>query len=186
MIKILSKKFKKKLKKNPFLPVVLVVIFLILGIGINLIYDVFVEKESIKSNYFSIKEDDNFNNIVNSQIKNSDDLIIQRIDSDLRALLEKNFGKVKFDRNLFIKSKSRENWHLFYFTQKAPDLDNFQQKFIYDVENLVYTKKKYDNSRTYEYTLDFQKEKYLVIVNLLSYNNDDTMGIYMIYVEKLK
>jgi len=186
MVKVLANEFKKKIKKNPFLPIILVVVFLILIIAGKVSYDVFVEKESIKSDFFGNEQKEKFNIIVDSQILSTDPLVINRVDSDIRPLLEKHFGTTKFDRNFLLKSDLKSNWHMFYFTQKAAKLEDYQQNFIPELSDLGYNLTITENSRTYEFEFDFQNSKYLLIISLLAYDSDDTMGIYMIYLEKLE
>ena len=186
MVKILANEFKKKVKKNPYLPVLIIVTLLLCGFLIKVSYDVFNEKESISKDYFGNEENAKFASIVDSKVVSTDPMVIQRIDSDFRPLLEKNFGITKFDRNFFIKSTLRENWHMFYFTKKSARSELFQQNIVSQIENLGYVKNNYKDVRSYEYHLDFHGSTYLVIFNMLSYNSDDVMGIYMVYVEKLK
>jgi len=179
-----SNKLIKNITKSKLSIGILILLILIVGLGIKLSYDVFIEKQSIKSDFINKDQKAQFNNIIDYKILSTEPKVIQKVTSDLKPLLIKNFGPTKFNSNFYIKSNIKQNYHFFYFTRTAPSLEAYANNFIPEFESLGYLKYETQDPRTKEYTFELDGIKYLVIINLLSYNNDDTMGIFMVYVSK--
>ncbi len=162
-------------------------ILLILSLILNLIYVFWINE------YLEWKINENkltFNVIQNYNISNKNDIVIQKVDKDIRWILKKYFWKIKLNKNIFLKDK--DSYHLFYFSEKNPNLNIIISNVSKDIEKLRYTLYRKINNRTYEYKFNLDNKKYSLVFHVLSYNlweNDDfwdNVWMFMLYIKKYK
>ncbi len=170
------------MKKNLTNNKIFLYIVLILSLILNIVYfawltDIFETKTS------------NFQNITNYNLWKNDDNVLKTINNDFRPLLSTYFWKIKLDKNMLLKDNGA--YHVFYFSEKVPNLNSVISLVLPELEKKWYIEKTEKDSRTYELKKKINGKEYSIIFNILSYkledkNNDDKedMWIFMLYIKK--
>jgi len=131
-----------------------------------------------------------FDSIKNYNIPSTESVVLNKINTDFVEILSKYFWKIKLDKHMILKDN--DSFHLFYFSKKVPNLNSVIDYVLPEIQKKWYIEQSNIDSRTFEYIINIDNNKYSIIFNVLSYHLEDeeeddneNMWIFMLYIKEI-